>query len=133
MGAVIDSSVFIASERGKLDFEAIIRQCGDEPVAIAAITASELLHGVHRAIDSTQRARREAFVERVLADLPLIPFDLVVARVHARLWAELAARGSLIGMHDMLIAATALAVGYDVATRDERSFPRVPGLTVRLW
>jgi predicted nucleic acid-binding protein len=31
------------------------------------------------------------------------------------------------------IAATALAHGYAVATRDDRSFSRVPGLTVRRW
>lgn len=133
MGAVIDSSVFIAAERGRLDFESVLRDYGDEPIAIAAITASELLHGVHRAVDPSHRARREAFVERLLAELPLIPFDLVVARAHARLSAELASRGSPIGAHDLLIAATALAAGYDVATRDERSFPRVPGLHVLRW
>ena len=84
MGAVIDSSVFIAAERGRLDFARVLREYGDEPVAIAAVTASELLHGVHRAVESSQRSRREAFVERLLAELPLIPFDLVVARVHTR-------------------------------------------------
>lgn len=130
---MIDSSVFIAAERGKLDLERVLRDHGEEPIAIAAVTASELLHGVHRAVEAPQRARREAFVERLLAELPLIPFDLVVARVHARLSAELAARGSAIGAHDLLIAATALTVGYDVATRDERSFPRVPGLNVLRW
>jgi len=133
VGAVIDSSVFIAAERGKLDFERVLRDHGDEPAAIAAITASELLHGIHRAVGTAQRNRREAFVERVLVDFPLIPFDLVIARVHARLSAELAAKGSPIGAHDLLIAATALAIGYDVATRDERSFPKVPGLTVLRW
>jgi predicted nucleic acid-binding protein len=133
VGAVIDSSVLIAAERGKLDLECVLRDYGDEPVAIAAITASELLHGIHRAVEPTQRNRREAFVERLLADLPLIPFDLVVARVHARLSAELAAKGSPVGAHDLLIAATALAIGYDVATRDERSFPKIPGLNVLRW
>ena len=133
MGAVVDSSVFIAAERGKLDLDRILRDYGDQAVGIAAITASELLHGVHRAVEQSQRNKREAFVERMLADLPLIPFDLAVARVHARLSAELAAKGLPIGVHDLLIAATALAVGYDVATRDERSFPRIPGLSVLRW
>jgi predicted nucleic acid-binding protein len=53
--------------------------------------------------------------------------------VHARLSAELAAKGSPVGAHDLLIAATALAMGYDVATRDDRSFPRIPGLQVLHW
>jgi predicted nucleic acid-binding protein len=57
----------------------------------------------------------------------------MVARTHARLSAELAAKGSPVGAHDLLTAATALAVGYDVATRDERNFPKIPGLRVLRW
>lgn len=133
MGAVIDSSVFIAAERGKLDLDQLLASHGNLAVGIAAVTASELLHGVHRAADPGQRRRREAFVERILTSLPVVPFDLVVARVHARLSAELAVKGSPIGAHDLLIAATAIAIGDDVATRDLRSFPRVPGLSVLRW
>ena len=54
---MIDSSVLIAVERGKLDLERVLRDYGDEPVAIAAVTASELLHGVHRAVEPSQRNR----------------------------------------------------------------------------
>ena len=68
-----------------------------------------------------------------MARLPVLPFDLTVARYHAALWAALAEKGALIGAHDLLIAATALAHGHSVATRDQRSFHRVPGLTVHLW
>ena len=133
MAALIDSSVLIAVERGKLDLAARLREHGDEPVGIAAITASELLHGVHRATTAAQRGRRETFVERLLAGLPVLPFDLVVARLHARLWADLARRGAVIGAHDLIIGATALAAGYDVVTHDARSFPKIPGVTVRRW
>ena len=133
MGTLIDSSVLIAAERGKLNLEDQLEERGDEPVAIAAVTASELLQGVHRAGTTTQRSRREAYVERVLAELAVIPFDLVTARIHARLWATLAAKGINVGAHDLLIAATALAVGFDVATRDVRSFPKIPGLTTARW
>jgi predicted nucleic acid-binding protein len=63
----------------------------------------------------------------------VLPFDVVVARVHARLWAELAAKGVTGGAHDLLIAATALATGSTVATRDDRSFPRIPGLSFTRW
>lgn len=133
MGTLIDSSVLIAAERGKLDLRARLLEREDEQFAIAAITASELLHGVHRAATSERRTRREAIVEQLLATLPVIPFDLVVARVHARIWAELAARGVNIGAHDLLIGASALAVDYAVATHDTRSFPKIPGLSVARW
>ena len=95
--------------------------------------SSELLHGVHRARTPGQQAPREAFVEQVLAALPVVPFDLVVARIHARLWAELAAQGITGGAHDLLIAATALSLGVPVAPRDVRSFPCIPGLALAQW
>ncbi len=129
MGTLIDSSILVAAERRALDFDAL-RINGDEPVGIASISASELLHGVHRAATTVQRQRREAFVERLLAVLPVFPFDLVTARIHASLWASLAARGASVGSHDLLIGATAIALGYRVATRDRRSFGKIPGLEV---
>jgi predicted nucleic acid-binding protein len=130
LGTLIDSSVLIAAERRDLDLDAAMAAHGDEPVGIAAITASELLHGVQRAATASQRQRREAFVERLLAALPVIPFDLVTARVHASLWALLAAKGVNVGAHDLVIGATAIAAGYRLATRDRRSFGRIPGLEV---
>ncbi len=133
MGPLIDSSVLIAAERGTLDLREKLAPEPDEPVALAAISASELLHGVHRATSAGQRTRRQAFVEQHLSAIPVFPFDLVAARLHAELWARLAAKGTQIGAHDLLIAATALAAGYRVATRDERSFPRIPGLETVIW
>jgi predicted nucleic acid-binding protein len=132
VGTLIDSSVLIAAERRTLVLDAAMAAYGDETVAVAAITASELLHGVQRAATPVQRQRREAFVERVLAALPILPFDLIAARLHASLWAQLAAKGASVGAYDLLIAATAIAAGYRVATRDRRSFGRIPGLEVVL-
>jgi predicted nucleic acid-binding protein len=106
------------------------RELGDnEVVGTAAITASELLHGVHRA-GPHHRARRDAFVEAVLLAFPPLPFDLLCARAHARLWAQLVAYGGDIGPHDRLVAATAIASGWRVATANVRHFERVTGLQV---
>lgn len=79
------------------------------------------------------RSGRAAFVERLLEHLPVLPFDLVTARVHGRVWAELAAKGASVGERDLMIPATAMARGHRVATRDGRSFPRIPGLAFVLW
>ena len=102
---------------------------GDEERAISVITASELLHGVSRAGDAN-RARRQAFVEHVLSGLEPVPITEAVARVHAGVWAELERRGEVLGAHDLWIAATAVAHGFGVATRNRRDFGRVPGLRV---
>jgi tRNA(fMet)-specific endonuclease VapC len=131
VGTLIDSSVLVAAERGRLDLEQQLLSLGSEPVAVAAVTASELLHGVHRATTAAQRSRREAFVERILSHVETIAFDLVVARIHARMSADL--HRTPVGAHDLIIGATAIAFGYQVATRDLRSFPRIPGLRTVAW
>jgi predicted nucleic acid-binding protein len=130
VGTLIDSSVLIAAERLTLDLGSALGAHAQEPVGIAAITASELLHGVHRAASAAQRRRRETFVERLLDVLPVFPFDIGTARIHASLWAGLASKGATVGSHDLLIGATAIALGYRVTTRDRRSFAKIPGLEV---
>jgi len=131
MATLIDSSVLIAAERGNLNFDDVSARYAEEDVAISAVTAAELLHGLHRAKLAAQRHRRQAFVEGLLAQLPVIAFDLTVARVHASLWADLAKRGVAVGERDLMIGATAIAKDYAVATRDERSFPKIAGLRVQ--
>jgi predicted nucleic acid-binding protein len=133
VGALIDASVLIAIERDGFSLDPLLAAAGGVETALSAITVSELLHGVHRAPAGRRRTLREAFVERLLEQTPVIPFDLCAARVHARLWADLAAAGTTVGERDLLIAATALAHGHVVATRDERSFPRIPGLSLLRW
>ena len=133
MGALIDSSVLIAAERGALDLAGILDEHRETEFALSAMTVSELLHGVHRARSEARRGRRAAFVEALLSLLPVISFDLVAARVHARLWAKLAAKRVAIGQHDLVIASTAVSRGLDVATRDTRSFAKIPGLSILSW
>lgn len=139
MGTLLDTTVFIELERAtrELPPPLAMRAAGDrlqevlgaeEEVGIATITASELIHGVHRASDE-HRARREAFVETTLSAFPALPFDLVAARVHARIWAQLAASGRDVGAHDRIVAATAIASGWGVATANQRHFQHIPGLS----
>jgi predicted nucleic acid-binding protein len=128
VGVILDTSVLVASERRALRLDEFLRSLGPETVGMAAITASEMLHGWHRASDAAVRARRAAFVEALLDLLPVYPFALPEARRHAELRADLAREGRMIGPHDMLIGATALARGDAVATLNGREFSRIPGL-----
>jgi predicted nucleic acid-binding protein len=130
MASLIDTSVLIDVERGRLSLTALIDEHGDDDVAIAVITASEPLHGVHRVSAGARAAAAEAFVEGLLAVVPVLAFDLAEARTHARLSADLQSRGVSVGAHDLLIAATALANDCRVITRDVRSFPKIQGLDV---
>jgi len=125
---LIDTSVFIALERRKLPLTTLRHLIPGEKIALAAVTASELLVGVHRANNAERRMRRGAFVEAVLSATPVLAFDLTCARVHAGLLAELTSLGQRIGAHDMLIGATAIAYQHSVLTDNLRDFSRMPGL-----
>jgi tRNA(fMet)-specific endonuclease VapC len=140
VGTLLDTTVFIDLERAVRRLppgSALAEVSGrleellgpDEEVGIAAITASELLHGVHRATPE-HRARREAFVEAVLTAFPPLPFGLLAARTLARIWAELAAVGRQVGAHDRLVAATAITAGWRVGTANLRHFDGIAGLDV---
>ena len=122
VGTLLDTSILIDLERARRVFRAT-----EDEVAIAAITASELIQGVLRA-DAAHRPERESFVEGILSTVPTVPFSLRVARVHASVWAEMSASGRTLDAHDLQIAATAISLGWSLATLDRRHFVNVPGL-----
>ncbi|MHB8867802.1 MAG: type II toxin-antitoxin system HicA family toxin [Thermoleophilia bacterium] len=88
------------------DHREIVARRPDDESILSVITASEMLHGVHRAAQPHQRARRS----------------------HAQVWAELAQVGVLIGPHDLWLTATCLAHGLTMITANIREFARDPGL-----
>lgn len=133
MGVLIDASILIEAERGRLDLESQVSRRGEEEFFLSVITASELLHGVYRAVQPEVRIRRSAFVEAILERFPLLSVDIMTARSHAQVWAALAATGQMIGPHDLWLAATCLAYGLTMVTANAREFGRVPGLAIEVW
>lgn len=133
MGLLIDTNILIACERGQLDLEQMVASHGDSLIFLSVISASELLHGVHRADDKRIRTRRLAFVERILSWVKILDIDISTARIHSKLWSDLAVEGKVIGAHDLWIAASALANNCSLVTRNVREFERIPGLHVVKW
>ena len=133
MGLLIDSSVLIEVERGRVDLAPRLAEREDEQVFVSVISVSELLYGAHRTADPAARHRRLALGEALLAQFKLLQIDVSVARIHAQLKAELSARGTPIGPHDLWLAATCLMHGLTMVTGNIREFQRVPGLAVEAW
>jgi len=131
VGLIFDTTELIRLERSAGIIRELISEAGDVPFGISIVTVSELLHGVERAVSDAIRVRRQAFVEGVLEQVPILPFDMPAARVHARIWAGLAERGEMIGAHDLIIAATAISVDYEVVTSNIKDFSKIDGLKVR--
>jgi len=85
---------------------------------------------VERANTAERRTKRKAFVDQVESRYPLLSFGRSEALEYAKLWAELATGGTLIGTHDQMIAAIARTHGHRVATLNLADFNRVPELAV---
>lgn len=130
MGVIFDTSVLVALERGSHKIEKLVAGREREPFGISVVTVSELLHGVHRADSEKRRLMRSAFVEKIIQTFPLYPFDLNASRIYAKLWANFAKKGVTIGAHDLMIASTAIALGFSVVTADVRDYGKVKEVSV---
>lgn len=121
--------MLVSAERDPSALDAVIED--DDDVAIAAITAAELLLGVELA-SGRRRRRREAFVEDLLSSLTVEDYGLRAARAHAELLAAVRRSGMPRGAHDLVIAATALGSERILVTMDKAGFRDLPGVDVRL-
>jgi tRNA(fMet)-specific endonuclease VapC len=129
---LIDTSVFVGLERRGLPFRDIFQLVlGTEVIATSVMTISELLAGAHLGHPAERRHLREARVEELVQIISLLDFNLEAARLHSLIWAELRESGLMIGPNDLIIAATALANGYELLTDDVGHFERIQGLTIR--
>jgi len=129
MAIILDADVIIRGERGVLDLAAWAASRPNDRFEVAAITVAELWHGVERAVEPHKSKRRE-YLEAIVAVLPIIPYTEQTAYAHARLWAELQSAGKMIGAYDLIVAATALERGSQVATFNKRHFTLIKGLQV---
>jgi tRNA(fMet)-specific endonuclease VapC len=75
-------------------------------------------------------ARRESFLNELLADLTVYPYTKETALLAGKIDGEQQSRGVVIPFGDLLIGATPLSLGYKVLTGNLRDFQRIPGLSV---
>jgi predicted nucleic acid-binding protein len=116
--ALIDTSVLI-------DLEQI--DVADLPaeIAISAITLAELASGPHATTDPAERARRQDRLQRAESTFEPLPVDAEVARAYGRVYAAVATSGRKARgrrAFDLLIAATAVAAGLPLYTRNPDDF-----------
>jgi predicted nucleic acid-binding protein len=116
--AIFDTSALI--DLAELDADALPRE-----VAISAITLAELAAGPHATDDLAERARRQEHLQRVESLFETVSVDGAVARAYGRVYAAVVAQGRTATRRrafDLLIAATALAHGVPLYTRNPHDF-----------
>jgi predicted nucleic acid-binding protein len=129
MAIILDADVIIRGEKGTFDLAAWVASRPNDLFEVAAITVAELWYGVERAAEPHKSKRRQ-YLESILAALPIVAYTEQTAYEHARLWAQLQSAGKMIGSYDLIVAATALERGSEVATFNQRHFSVVKGLKV---
>lgn len=129
MAIILDADVVMRGEKGTFNLKNWVASRAGDQFEIAAITVAELWHGVERAT-GTHKIRRQRYLNAVLLSLPIIPYTEQTAYEHARIWAELEASGKMIGFYDLIVGATALERGSQVATFNKRHFAQIRGLGV---
>jgi predicted nucleic acid-binding protein len=118
-------------QRGLIDTSVVIDlpeiEAGELPteVAISAITLAELAAGPHATADMAERAKRQDRLQRAEATFDPLPIDASVARAYGRVYAAVVASGRKARGRravDLLIAATAVAAGLPLYTRNPDDF-----------
>lgn len=131
MGLLIDTSAFVALERGASTLGPLP---ADETVALPAIVLAELLVGVRMADSAERAAVRQRKIDVLLGKVAVVAFDQSIASRWAELFALLRDRGTAIPSNDLCVAATArhLDFGVLVGPGGEAHFGRVPDLRVEV-
>lgn len=121
---LIDTSVVIGFSH--LDLSDLPQQA-----AVSAITLAELAAGPVAARDPNERARRQVDLQHAEAAFTALPFDEGAARAYGRVYAAVVAAGRKARGRralDLLIAATALAHGLPLYTRNPEDFSELTEL-----
>jgi tRNA(fMet)-specific endonuclease VapC len=126
----LDTNTVLDYFKGKGNVGAHLLATPPGEIALPAVAAYEVWVGV---LGSQNAKRRQAEYEQFLSVVGILPFDAVAGRRAADLRIALERKGEAIGPMDTLIAATALAHGATLVTRNVREFGRVPSLTVVNW
>jgi predicted nucleic acid-binding protein len=134
MGLILDSSILIAAERRGLDdletLEQLKTRYGDTTIGLSVVTIAELMHGAYRAQDEARKLRRLTFIDRICQELAIYPVTVEIARTVGRIEGQQAVLGFTLAFEDLAIGVTALQLGYEIVTLNEKDFKLVPGLQI---
>jgi toxin FitB len=94
----------------------------ERELAVDPIILGEIRFGIHLLAPGTRRRKLERWFADGVERIRCLPWDATTGLRWARLLADLRAAGRTMAIKDSLIAATALAHGLTLATRNIRDF-----------
>jgi tRNA(fMet)-specific endonuclease VapC len=128
LAILLDTSVAIPLRDGDPDVWSRAMALGTAPY-ISILTSAELEGGVYR--DPEHSLRRRVALDALGGKLDVIPFDASELAAYSAMLAAIGFNRTKV--LDRLIAATALAHGLALATRNPKHFREIPGLMIEEW
>lgn len=128
MSRLLDTDVLVDVLRNRGGARARMAAASPDDLRVSSVAVAELACGARLA---REPARADLAWRTLLEPIEVVPFDAAAAERHAEL--RLALRSSPIGERDLMVAATAVAHGLVIVTRNLREFGRVPGLQLEGW
>ena len=129
MGLILDASVLIPAERKAQNAPAaiadLLRCFPGEDLAVSAVTVAELAHRVARSNTPAREIGRQFLLE-LMGAMSVYSVTTSIALSAGRMDGDCTARGLRIALAGLLIGATALELGYRVATISLRHFQMIP-------
>lgn len=123
---ILDTDFLIDLTKGNQKAVEKLNSIANETLAISTISLTELYYGIIKQSKDMEDAQK-------FENYFILPFGLMEARIASELRVQLEKNGGRIGAMDEMIAATAIANGATLLTRNIRHFKRVKGLKLDTW
>ena len=127
---LIDTDIMIFMLKGHLEVKKNFQVHLADPKALSVVTYGELFYGAEK---STRPVENTAKIRRLSELLPIIDISSTVMETFGSLKAKLEKQGEKLDDLDIIIASTAIHMGYTLVTNNIRHFQRIPELTIENW
>lgn len=127
---LIDTDILIYSLKGLPEVMDHLQRTATTPKAVSVISYGELLYGARKSARADENLAR---VRRLGEVLPVIDVSPAIMEAFGSLKARLEQDGRRLDDFDLVIAATAITIGYRLVTNNERHFARIDGLHLENW
>ena len=127
---VLDTNILIYFFKGAGRVSERLLEVAPKEIGIPAVVLYELEYGIAR---STHPKKRQQQLGELCSLVQVLPFGSLEAKLAAAVRVKLERRGTPIGPHDLLVAATALSNNAVLVTNNTKEFSRISKLQLRNW
>jgi tRNA(fMet)-specific endonuclease VapC len=134
IGYLLDTNALseLMRERPNVALEKRLRQ-RRQSCAIPSPVIDELQFGVSRIANDERRSMYQLWLEALIREFPIVPFDALCAQWHGRERARLWRAGMPPALYDGLIASIAVVNELTLVTHNTADFSRFAGIALEDW